>query len=89
MYRTGKQIREVLEKGPDYAKELFADFLKDVETLTDRIHDLYHNGEQGILFALMGVEVTIDVKLLNSTAFHAEVGGKLSDDESPVEIRKS
>lgn len=59
---SGKEIHKVLERGPEFAFEKLQEFNNDVQTLTQRMSDLYHQDEETLMIlSLFGVSVKVTV----------------------------
>lgn len=76
---SGAEITAVIEKGPDYASQKFDEFLKDIETISDSICNLYHDGDNSIVFTLLGVKVDISVEMCGKKVVEAHIGGEMQD----------
>ena len=76
---SGAEITAVIDKGPDYASQKFDEFLKDIATIADSISNLYHDGDNGIVFTLLGVKVDISVTLCGKKAAEVHLGGEMQD----------
>ena len=76
---SGAEIAAVIDKGPDYASQKFDEFLKDIETISDSISNLYHDGDNSNIFTLLGVKVDISVELCSKKAAEVHLGGEMQD----------
>ena len=82
---SGKDILAVIEKGPEFAFNKLQEFNNDVQNLTRRMSDLYHqDDETATILSLLGVKVTVKITIqpgkgAPSLIGHYEVGARLSD----------
>lgn len=79
---SGKALRDVLDKGSEFAFEKLKEFNNDVQTLTKRMGDLYHADEETLmLFTMLGVAVKVTVTMGNGkeTIGEFEIGSEMSD----------
>lgn len=72
---SGKELYDVIDKGPEFAFEKLQEFTNDVSTLTQRMADLYHADEEtAMLFAMLGVAVKVTVTMGNGESTLGEFG---------------
>lgn len=79
---SGKELAAVIDKGHEYAFEKLKEFTADVQTLAQRMADLYHADEETLmLFTMLGVAVKVTVTMGNGEDVlgEFEVGATLSD----------
>jgi len=61
---SGKDLVTVIEKGPEFAFDKLREFSDDVQTLTQRMSDLYHqDDETGMILSLLGVKVKVTITI--------------------------
>ena len=74
-----------MERGPEFAFEKLQEFNNDVQTLTQRMSDLYHQDKETLMIlSLLGVSVKVIVAAQIGEANQSiigeyEVGSELSD----------
>lgn len=61
-------------------------FIKDIETLTTSMANLYH--EHAAHFIALGVRVNIVVEVMEKPAFRSQVGASIFDDHDPNIVAK-
>lgn len=72
---SGKELAAVIDKGPEFAFEKLKEFNNDVQTLTQRMSDLYHADEETLmLFTMLGVAVKVTVTMGNGKETIGEFG---------------
>lgn len=68
---TGEQIDRIIEEGPEKAFEIFQEYVQDVQTLTERMHDLY---KAEPVLPMFGVKVKVVVSMYDKVAADIEFG---------------
>ena len=79
---SGKELVAVIDKGPEFAFDKLKEFTNDVQTLTQRMADLYHADEETLmLFTMLGVAVKVTVTMANGESVLGEfgIGSEISD----------
>lgn len=79
---SGKELAAVIDKGPEFAFDKLKEFTNDVQTLTQRMADLYHADEETLmLFTMLGVAVKVTVTMGNGKETIGEfgIGSEISD----------
>lgn len=60
---SGEKVKEILDRGSDYAFDKMQEYCKDVQTLCERMKDLYHaDDEVAMLFSILGLKVKVTVE---------------------------
>lgn len=72
---SGKALHDVLDKGAEFAFGKLKEFNNDVQTLAQRMSDLYHADEETLmLFTMLGVAVKVTVTMGNGKETIGEFG---------------